>query len=276
MLVKPYDIYLKGDPTSTISYTKDELEGSEFRSLCKKNGYTYEFTVKGQQSGLGETQSVISSFTLYDADGNDITDQYNFNFKAGKLQVYMQEISVITDSRTFYYDGKVKNITQDEQGIYSIVYGEEGSLMEGHSISKLEINVSIKDVGSIQNKIDDFVISDSYGNNVTSFYKINFVYGKTTVKAREITVETHSKDVTYESLGGGMLICHECTVTSDMEGIDEALAEGDKIVPTYTAKLTRPGRVTNKATVKIYDAFGKDVTSNYSITLKFGTLRILR
>jgi hypothetical protein len=184
----------------------------------------------------------------------------------------VQEITITTASKSFYYDGQIKTVSKDDPDIYSIT---SGKLLQGHAITSIKMGASIIDVGSIANNISEFIISDEEGTDVSGLYKINFVYGRITIKPREIIVTTGSAEASFASLGGEKLTCFSCTIESAIEG-EEALANGHKEEVEYLSSLSKIGRIDNKVNFKIYDILHKDVTLNYSITIINGKLRVTR
>ena len=94
-----------------------------------------------------------------------------------------------------------------------------------------------------------------------------------TIKAREIVVETASATAYIEDLNGSSLECHEYTL-SLVNGTGEAVVNGQKIEVTFYNKLSRLGKIGNKATVEIYNGLGKSETKNYSIKVVQGTLSV--
>ncbi len=271
IFVKPLNVYKQGNATTVLTYTSKELEGDEFKKLCEANGYTYTFNVNGVQRGVGKTVSKIENFVLYDSNGQDITKQYNFNFSTGIMHVYLQSITVRTVDVEKYYDGKP--LRNDPNAIaYEIDYGETGTLMFGHQVTTVEMKTVITDVGSISNSVSNFVITDQEGNDVTDFYKVNYLFGKLTIKARAICVTTGSKTVSLSELNGEALICHEYTITSLCGFDDSPLVDGDVETVKFTAELKVAGRKNNTATITIKNLLNQDVTKNYSIKYTYGRL----
>lgn len=274
ILVKPFDIQVQGDMGTNISYTNPVLQGEALAKLCNENNYTYTFSVSGQQIGLGKSYSRITAFKLYDSEGNDITNEYTFNFRDGVLQVYVQELTVMTGGLTVIYDGKVHSLDINDENAIKYNYGHWGSLMSGHSFGEVEFGNSIRDVGSIANALSKFSIVDANGKDVTDFYKVNYTYGKLTVKARSFVITAGSKTASIDELNGESLTCNEYDIVSSIDGVD-ALAEGHTIEVVVTGSLSVVGRTTNKITsVVIRDQYNIDVTSNYSYVPKSGKLQV--
>ena len=274
ILVKPYDVYVQGSTGTTLTYTNTLLEGSELAKLCQEKGYTYSFKVEGRQIGIGKTKTKITDFVLYDENGVPIEEGYTFNFKEGVLQVYVQELTIMTASLSEYYDGRNHFIDITSPDAITVDYGRWGKLIDGHTFGKVSFAKSIKDVGSVSNTFKQFSIIDALGNNVTDFYKINFIYGRLTIKSRSLTVTADSATAKLADLNGEPLTCDTYTIVSNIDGL-EPLAEGHVIVVKIESSISKVGRTANQISeIKILDEYGVDVTSNYNIVRKSGTLRI--
>ncbi|MDE6105445.1 MAG: transglutaminase-like domain-containing protein [Clostridia bacterium] len=223
------------------------------------NGYSYEAVVSGSRRDLGFEDCEIISFKLFNANGADVTDEYigSMEFVTGKLQVYIKELDITTQSLTRVYDGTPLTA---EECTYT------GSLLSGHKVAKLTTVGARTSVGT---GVNDYEISitDALGADVTYMYKLNSDYGALCVLPREITVTSRSKTFNYtiESVS-----CAEYDITSG------ELAAGHKAEVEIYSALKGVGRRDNVISgVKIYDADGYDVTANYSIATAFGTLTVL-
>lgn len=255
--IKPINEYMLYDGTSVLR-PSGTIQGM---ADLLAQGYTYSAVVSGEQKNVGYGESKIESFVLYDPNGTDVTDMYNITFEKGRLQVYLEELTVTT------YDGeKVYDGTPLTNGEYLI----EGSYLSGHSLSALTVTGARLHAGSSLNAFD-IVITDAQGNDVTYMYKINAVYGTLRVLPREITITAGSAEAVYTD-GSTALTCTDYAITSDYE---TALAAGDVAEVAVTGSQTYVGYSSNVVgEVKITDAEGNDVTGNYIIVKKDGTLRV--
>lgn len=262
--IKPFDVYLNvadfdGSP---LTYTLDRLQGL---SDLEAAGCRYEFAVEGSQSKVGIGESKITEFKLIDGYGNDVTDEYNITLSTGKLHIYVQEITVRTESLDKVYDG-VALCSAEGEG-YSCV----GTMLDGHSIASIVMTGSRKNVGRSANTFE-LTVTDASGADVTYMYKVNSELGVLRVTARTITVTAESAVGYYNELNGAALVCGEYTVT----GEDGGLADGDDATVTIRGEQSVIGRSENTVEkVVINNADGEDVTSNYVIKCVSGTLTVV-
>ena len=264
LFIKPFDVYLNysdysGEP---LTYTLDSLQGL---SALENKGYRYEFTVIGSQNKVGVGESKITEFKLIDSYGNDATNDYNIKLATGKLHIYMQEITVRTQSKEQVYDGTY--LRADDDGWECL-----GTLLEGHKVGSVTMTGARRNVGRGLNTFE-IVIVDGDGNDMTYMYKVNAECGTLTVMAREITVTAGSAVGYMNELNGAALVCGEYVISSD-DGA--GLGDGDSADVVISGSQSGVGRSENKVDgVVIYNSDGDDVTSNYSIKYVNGTLTVL-
>lgn len=223
-------------------------------SKLTNQGYTYEAEISGATNVPGIWDTKITSFTLYDADGKDVTDQFEIVFKTGILQIYLQEITVTTIDETRVYDGNP--FTSQSEPKYS------GTLITGHAIT-FTPNAVRTAVGTIPNSVRT-VIKDADGNDVTALYKINENFGELSVTSRKITITADSRDKVYD---GAPLECNTYTITGE-------LANGDVAVVVIAGSQTKIGSTKNRVVSVVIMHGDDDVTKNYSIVTVDGTLKV--
>ena len=223
-------------------------------SKLTNQGYTYDVEISGATNVPGIWDTKITSFTLYDADGKDVTDQFEIVFKTGILQIYLQEITVTTIDETRVYDGNP--FTSQSEPKYS------GTLITGHTIT-LTPNAVRTAVGTIPNSVRT-VIKDADGNDVTSLYKINENFGELSVTSRKITITADSRDKVYDETP---LECNTYTITGE-------LANGDVAVVVIAGSQTKIGSTKNRVVSVVIMHGDDDVTKNYSIVTVAGTLTV--
>ena len=226
-----------------------------FPSDFNLEDYSYECVISGSLNTLGYGYSTIESFTLYDKDGNDITDKYNIIKNNGRLHLYKSELRIKTLGFTKTYDGKAL-----KHEYYELISGLLGS----DNIVDCVFTKSITDVGSVAN-IMTFKVKNSYGSDITSHYWIRPQYGVLTVTPKEITITIGSAEKEYD---GEALICHEYSYTG-------VLLSGHKIKIEYADSITEIGICDNTAeSIDIVDDYNNSYLKNYKITIIDGILKV--
>jgi uncharacterized protein YnzC (UPF0291/DUF896 family) len=260
-------------------YAEDRVDADAKLSELLRNGYTYSVKVIGERTEVGRSESVIESFSLYDPLGNDVTEQFELQKTSGVIEVFPKERKVI---RAYlyqlqkYYDGKPLSF---EEGDYKFFDIEEGLNVN------IDLDISLNFVGSISlaeiNKnITDHVSFTVFknGEDVTGDYSLVFDIDKDSdpyyvpikidKRAIELTSATESKVYDGKPLSNEIV-----TVTKG------SLAEGDTLFATVNGHISEPGEIENvilPRSVKVMDKDGNDVTKNYSIIIKNGTLSIVK
>ena len=228
-----------------------------------EQGYTYRAEFSGSRTEVGVSLSYISSFTLYDAAGKE-SDDYEFEFESGSLTV-VEEIVVTVRPYAMQkqYDG-----TPLEYGAND--YTVSG-LPDGYSLSLDLSGVGLTDAGVLQKSVLEelpVAVYDAYGQNATgSFYICFDTEHALTVSRRAIFVASMSETKPYDGtpltnaaywLSGG------------------SLAAGNTLSVSVTGSITDIGTAMNTiGSVAVLNADGKDVSANYRISVRPGTLTVV-
>ena len=218
-------------------------------------GYYYQVNVVGSRVEPGITESIIESIIIYDPRGNDVTDSFEIVTYPGKIHIYLYTISFLSHSYTQAYNG----MPCPAGGFIT-----EGSLPAGYSYTLLP--TSNPNVGFHDNTYD-VQIFDEGGNDVTDLYLIEKAYGSATILPAAITLQAESAEKKYD---GTELVCPTYYIQSGV------LAEGHTLIDVVIeGTQTQIGRSENAIVAfTILDANGEDVTSNYSVLILNGTLRV--
>jgi len=218
-------------------------------------GYTYQATFSGILSEPGKMTSSILSLVIYDENGIDVTHMFDIEYYNGKLQLFITSFVLYTESATKEYDGI--SLTNDQ---WSVV----GDLMEGHYIDHVVFTGKQTDVGISKNSAVVFVF-DQDGNDVTSIYNIQTVFGNLSVTPRTIFIQSCSDSKQYD---GQPLTCHEYEIVSG------TLADSDVIEITITGTQKTIGQSLNTVESIIITHLGIDVSKNYTIEIIEGELTV--
>lgn len=190
-------------------YPSDQIGSwnSEFDKWLSR-GYRFEYSlsVNGEQ-GVIDVGNYVSDvyFTVYDAKGNDVTNNFDFS-KAygGEVVVKPFEIQIYLYQNHKMYDGKV--LTYASAFASGNYYRVMNTLPDGFELSSFEVTLELIDVASIT--VEEFNNNSFYYNysvvngidDVTHNFAIKFVklsYGNTEIDyipmqitPRQITVTT--------------------------------------------------------------------------------------
>lgn len=246
---KKVDITLKDtlvlygvDPTVNI----DLVEGDRIDSIA----FNYANMVQTS------TTVTLSSIVIKDALGSDVTSSYELVFAPQTIAFTAREIKIRILDATQIYDGQI--LTSND---YEIV---EGFLLEGHELQIIGSG-SQTEVGISDNHIQSWKVM-SGELDVSANYRIDEISGELEVTKRDITIETHSIQKTYDT-----------TPLSTLEyTLIGTLVEGHTIRITSFSDISTVGIQDNILVIVIEDANGLDMTHNYNIEYQYGKLEIFK
>ena len=215
------------------------------------NGHTAEITTTGSITNVGSIENTISQLTIKDASNTDVGENYNVTKAIGTLTIYADtsvSFDITLDSDTFVYDGTAKT--------------PNATVKVGNNVLVKGTDYDVKYINNIDAGTATILIT-GIGNYQGSAESKNF-----TITKRAIEVTAGSKSKVYD---GTALTCATVSITSS-----------NKLAANHTLSASTLGSITNVGTTenviaicKIF-ASGVDVTSNYIITTKAGTLGITK
>ena len=216
----------------------------------------------GSQLTVGSSNNTFEYSLNEGTDAND----YNITKTEGTLTVTNRdakyEITVEANSATATYDGQSHSAT----GVKTLEFTVEGNT---YTVSGLTTQDPTQvNAGTYTNNITGTpVVKDAAGNDVSSEFSVKTVNGSLVIDKATVTFTGESATRTYT---GEEIELTDVTV--------EGVVSGQTHNVTYSAKGTEvgvyDGTITAVADVKITDASGADVTSNYAITTTPGKLTI--
>ena len=130
-------------------------------------GHVLEYTMPSI-TGVGAIYNTPTCRIL-DANGNDVSAEYDLRVNAGVLRVSPLQLTIVTDSAEKVYDGKALHAES-----FTLT---KGTLAAGQSIVSYHIKGSQTNVGVSDATVTDIVILDASGRNVTANYQITIVPG---------------------------------------------------------------------------------------------------
>lgn len=188
-----------------------------------------------------------------DRTGQDVSYLYEVVTHPGTLQVFGQHLTLTSASASKLYDGKPLS----DPGCFIT----DGYLRPGHTLVT-SVTASLTEAGTCDN-VFTFTLRDGEGRDVSGEYDLECVFGQLTVKRAELLVASGDARKPYD---GRPLTCAAYTV------LRGAVAEGQSIVMNARGSQTEVGRSTNTFSIRVKDGEGRDVTVNYDVMLRPGTL----
>lgn len=246
---KKVDITLKDtlvlygvDPIVNI----DLVEGDQIDSIA------FNYANMAQTS----TTVTLSSIVIKDALGSDVTSSYELVFAPQTIAFTARLIQIRILDATQIYDGQI--LTSND---YEIV---DGFLLEGHELQIIGSG-SQTEVGISDNHIQSWKVM-SGELDVSANYRIDEISGELEVTKRDITIETHSAQKTYDSTPLS-------TIDYTLIG---SLVDGHTIKVISFSNISAVGIKDNIFVIVIEDANGLDMTHNYNIEYQYGKLEIFK
>ena len=219
-----------------------------------KEGHTASVTVTGSQTGVGTTANALSA-RIFDANGADVTEDYEITCNAGSLTVTSRPITISSSTLEVEYNGAPVAVGEPEIMAGELVAGD---------IAQFQMIGEIVDVGVSENLFATTIINE-LGVDVTANYQITSFAGNVTVKGKPIVLQSHGDIKVYD----GTPLTKE-----DYDIRLGELLEGHTIEATYTGTITDEGSADNHFTAKVLDGEGNDITSNYTVATLYGELKV--
>lgn len=213
-------------------------------------------------------------------------DNYKITYYQGTMTVTKRPLTVTTPNMTFEYDGiEHEGVNMQGSSAEQLYFSKDPGLVQGHEVTLVDVT-ALTDVGTLSNTVDVDIV-DADGKTVKENYQISYIYGTLAVTPRNLIVTTRNLSKIFD----GKI---EYGVRKDENGLFNPAANGDLTVTgtiadgqalyiSGGATIYGVGTKTNSfKTLKIYKfADGNydmtasgDVTKNYAITEKFGTLTV--
>ena len=211
-----------------------------------------EFIMNASITTPGTIDNAIG-ITIYDQDENDVTNNYHIDYDIGTLTVHYRELSIQTESLEKFYDGDA--LTSEVWTILS------GIIADTHNYVAV-MNASVTTPETIDNAIG-ITIYDTFGNDVTRYYDIEYDIGTLTVHYIELSIQTESLEKLYdgEPITSQGWIIHSGAVLSN-----------HTLNFVMSATITNPGMIDNTIGITIFNEDEEDITSNYNIVYDTGSL----
>ena len=251
--------------SGTKVYDGQPLEVEGFKTLTfTANGHDY--TVEGLTAFASATDFVVDlpvdvqgDAIVRDADGNDVTAQFNITTKNGTLNVTKRPASIRSSDAWKEYDGKP--LTDHTTAITNFVEGEGA-------------NVTVTGSQTLVGTSDNIFTYTLKDGTKAENYTITTEFGTLEVKNRtekyKVTVEANSDSKMYD--GQPMTVKGFKDLIFDVED-NIYTVSGLKAEKTVT-NVSESGEVEVTGTATVTDADGNDVTAQFNVETKNGNAAI--
>ena len=244
--------------SSTISkyYDGKDLRGRGYEITLGElpEGHTVDAKFFRSQHFVGEVENTMQA-VIRDANGLDVSDQFEIDYTFGSLAVYPRPLTVSTPSAEKVYDGLPLNAMD-----YRL---DEGTVPDGQTM-KIEVTGERSTVGESENSVT-LAMLDAEGNDVTEQYRITFHLGTLRISPLKLTIQTADATRSYN---GSPLEAKEYLITSG-----ELLA-GHTLKPVFYQSQRLVGECENAMRAVITNENQQDVSDQYEITYYFGQLKV--
>ena len=224
------------------------------------------FTLAGLTSSVSEVDAgtyrtnVEGTPYVYDAEGNDVSDQFLIHTLSGELSIGKRQVTMTSGSAAATYTGKLLTEESVEVTGDGFVEGEGASYLFSGSRSI---------VGVSENTFDYELAQGTDADN----YDISLVFGTLTVTNRDarylVTVTARSAEYLYDGTEHSVSGLGSNNVTIDgvtyiIQGLTASASAAD--AGEYQVSVT--------GIAQIVDPEGHDVTDQFAVETRSGTLRI--
>ena len=201
----------------------------------------------------------VAKIQILDKNGNDVTYAYDLQPQSVSITFRKRPLKVVVGSTSKTYDATA--LTYDS---YQIAVGY--SLGPDDCLNAV-FSASITDVGTKKNSpvLTVYHAQNGASIDVTSQYDIQIEAGSLQVNPQPLYITTGSLDVVYT---GNAVSCTDYAITKSF------ILPGHRIEVSSPTTVTECGSYENMLNFRIFDASGREVTSNYCLFITTGTIQI--
>ena len=272
------DITITSGSATQVYDPKNPLRCDEYTcdpAFIESDGFIIDLKITGVQTLVGKSENTIASCSIYNADEEDVTKNFNITLKAGILEVTETLQAKIPLSITTLSDEKV----YDGEALSNVNWNFEGELDSDHHLD-VKVTGELTNAGKADNTVEVKVL-DAAGKDVSELYDIKRNIGTLTVKPAELIITAGSADKRYD---GDPLTSDEFLLTNAY------YTENFEFEVITSGQQTNVGSMQNDvSSVNVYlkDKNGEiqrdedgniqneKVTQNFKITREIGTLEVL-
>ena len=196
---------------------------------------------------------------IENATGDDVTGAYSFDPVEGSVSFSKRAITVRTADGGKEYDGEPLSVNSSTVTKGSLAYSD-------HVYFTVPFHATLVTENGYENRLGGLKILDGNGNDVSARYDVTLDYGHLSITPRPIEVTSGSVEKIYD---GGLV------QTDSFEVTNGYVLDTHTVVAFMTGTTeVNVGSYKNEFTVQVTDAAGNDVSYNYKIEKRLGTLNI--
>ncbi len=256
-------------------YTNDHLAGE----YLLVDGHTFKVEAVADEDKIENVGTKPNTVTLkvYNGDDPSVNENYAIFYLEGSLTVTPRPVTLKVDYQQTVYDGQPHRA---ELGKHTALLDE---LVQGHTSSLLTVCAEIVNVGKTRHTAVEGSgkIVNAKGEDVTGNYSIVYQDDWFEILPRAIMVQAHSHEWTYDDEWHGCLL-ENCAYTSEdlLIGTIANVAYSDIVSghalrkETPASQILDSGTKPNALEFTVWEGT-TDVSANYIIEVKSGTLKIL-
>ena len=282
-------------PTAEKVYDGTPLTAGSAEVEGVPDGYTVRAAVSGSQTAVGSSASTVTSYTIVDDSGNDVTSEFgNVTVVSGTLTVKPLSLNVDCGGGNVPYSGTVFNpqpVLSYNNGTHSgeSVDGSEvvdsGPSITGNALGFLAaargttprrlradkvmvqkytftlftgdtVELILSGMGT---EVGTYTLTGTLSSSIEANLSLNLSGTELVIEPCEITVSTGSDEKVYD---GTPLVCDDYTITG--------MPDGQEIALEFTADIVDAGTVDNTFEIVWFDLN----PDNYKVTEEPGTLTV--
>jgi len=225
-------------------------------------GNVLQATAIGSITEPGSAPNTVGSWKVVDEQGEDVSENYLVHTVDGLLTITPREDELIITAAS---DAK----QYDGTPLTNATFAHDPALLaEGHALTAV-VEGSITDVGTAENHVVFWQITDQAGADVSAHYRVAAVNGLLTVLPvrMPITVIAASDQKFYDGTP---------LANSNYTYDPASLVPGHSVIAQVQGSITDVGEAVNRVvSLRVVDRSGRDATRNYTLLTQDGLLTVL-
>lgn len=278
LTITPKTVTLTGE-SAARTYTGKEIELTGITPVGLLDGHKLSgvsYSAKGTDASATPYPGKFSDkdkLVITDAAGNDVTTNYNVEYKSGALTI--EPIGTVIVTIKGNTDSKVYNGTEQSVTGFTVVSISDTNYKATDFSLKVGVEAKATGTNASDTAYPMGLTADSFVNNNSNFKNVTFVVedGSLTITKRPLTIEGQSSEpITYDGQTHSFMDWWPVTATDntglvsghEVSGISYLLT--GKNAGDYTGKFSGDAKIMSGE---------ENVTENYSIEYTLGKMKIV-